>query len=359
MVNKIPRTIFDISKDDVACVADLSHEPEHTASELHYLMMSKKEVKRLHNLDSAEQVSIWRYAEELALKAVNAKGINNIAILLNEGYASGQTVGHLHVHIVGFKDTESYNLEKRLNDLLKKFNKQPLTYIDRLTINCRISELGELIPQYISQYLNEDYGFSLLSEMLFNNPLEPQNFVLQIFSKEYPRSYGLTNLTRVMNGFREEPIDWPSKNKDAVFDFIKTKRDSARALVITPENKICLIKRNKHNQDYWVTPGGGIEPNETPLEAITRELREEIGAQLSESSCQLAFKRESDGGNLYFFICHETEPRTIPEGPEHKTYNPDNRYEVKDLFFQELSGINLLPEDIKDYIVSSLKINQT
>jgi len=218
---KFPRPIFSTSKDGATCASDLSNEDDIKASALHYLVIPKKEVVRLHDLNTQEQVSIWKYMEELAVKATQVRGINNIIISLNDGFLACQGVGHLHIHIVGFEEKESFNLEEKLDTLLQNFNKEPLNYIDRIIIHCRISELGEKIPQAIKNYLNEGSGFSLFSERLFNDPSEPQDFVLQVFSKEHPRIYSITHLIRVMNGLKQEPIDWTGSNKEAVFDLIE------------------------------------------------------------------------------------------------------------------------------------------
>ena len=62
-------------------------------------------------------------------------------------------------------------------------------------------------------------------------------------------------------------------------------RISARALLINPEGQILLLKTNpdvfdpsgKIKSPYWITPGGGVEFNETPAQAIAREVYEECG----------------------------------------------------------------------------------
>lgn len=58
-------------------------------------------------------------------------------------------------------------------------------------------------------------------------------------------------------------------------------RDSVRALVVDPYDAILLVRFFWEGlgmtDGFWATPGGGIEPGETRLEAIQRELREETG----------------------------------------------------------------------------------
>jgi len=62
-------------------------------------------------------------------------------------------------------------------------------------------------------------------------------------------------------------------------------RISARALLINPEGQILLLKTNpdvfdpsgKIKSPYWITPGGSVEFNETPAQAVAREIFEECG----------------------------------------------------------------------------------
>ena len=51
-------------------------------------------------------------------------------------------------------------------------------------------------------------------------------------------------------------------------------RNSARSIIIT-NNKIAMIHSLKY--DYYKFPGGGIENNENPIDAMIRETREESG----------------------------------------------------------------------------------
>ncbi|GAB3669939.1 NUDIX hydrolase [Actinocorallia lasiicapitis] len=53
-------------------------------------------------------------------------------------------------------------------------------------------------------------------------------------------------------------------------------RPSARIL-LTDEHDRLLLFRDKAEGGRWFTPGGGIDPGETVLEAGVRELREETG----------------------------------------------------------------------------------
>ena len=66
-------------------------------------------------------------------------------------------------------------------------------------------------------------------------------------------------------------------------------RLSARLLVLDPSGRILLFRFVHRNgalagQDYWATPGGGVEDGETFEQAAIRELEEETGIRACEIS---------------------------------------------------------------------------
>lgn len=58
-------------------------------------------------------------------------------------------------------------------------------------------------------------------------------------------------------------------------------RESVRALILDEQNHVLLVRfywDGFENPDgFWANPGGGVEPGESRLEAMQRELKEEIG----------------------------------------------------------------------------------
>ncbi len=54
-------------------------------------------------------------------------------------------------------------------------------------------------------------------------------------------------------------------------------RQAVRALLVTPDQHILLVRFEFPDATVWSLPGGGIDPGESHLDALHRELVEEVG----------------------------------------------------------------------------------
>lgn len=62
-------------------------------------------------------------------------------------------------------------------------------------------------------------------------------------------------------------------------------RHSVRALILDEDDRLLLCRfaiPEPAGTVVWAAPGGGIEPGETPLAALRRELLEEVGLAVSD-----------------------------------------------------------------------------
>ncbi len=93
------------------------------------------------------------------------------------------------------------------------------------------------------------------------------------------------------------------------------RRDTARVVLVGPDDRVLLFRHflpAPWGLEGWLTPGGAIDPGETPAQAASRELAEETGHRLPAVATETAVAvdsgqwQASDGTmvsttNWYFF----------------------------------------------------------
>ena len=68
------------------------------------------------------------------------------------------------------------------------------------------------------------------------------------------------------------------------------------------EGNVLLNHRYDHQQaveDVWEIIGGGIEDNEQPIDAIKREIKEELGYKIDEEKDDLKFVEKFDDVHIF------------------------------------------------------------
>ena len=76
------------------------------------------------------------------------------------------------------------------------------------------------------------------------------------------------------------------------------------AAIIEKDGKVLFCRRGAGGncEGLWEFPGGKIEPGETPFEAITREIKEELSAEIepTEIFCEYPFSYPEK--EIYFYF---------------------------------------------------------
>lgn len=96
------------------------------------------------------------------------------------------------------------------------------------------------------------------------------------------------------------------------------------SILLHKDKKILMVQRaEKPLKNYWCLPGGYIDYEETPQEAVIRETKEEVGIKLSEVGRLLgAYRIDSDPRGVNIDIIYEKEIKTkdISLSEEHGKY---------------------------------------
>jgi ADP-ribose pyrophosphatase YjhB (NUDIX family) len=131
-------------------------------------------------------------------------------------------------------------------------------------------------------------------------------------------------------------------------------RHTARAIVIHADS-LLLMERWRPGHHYFSIPGGGIEPGETPEQAVLREIEE-------ETSCRIAITRAlyvlQYTGNLHhIFLCEyiSGEPHLPADSPE-ASQGPDNRFKPLWLPLTELADAPfIIWQPVKERLLHDLE----
>ncbi len=125
---------------------------------------------------------------------------------------------------------------------------------------------------------------------------------------------------------------------------------SVRA-IITRGSEILLIHRVKPGDEYWMLPGGGVEPGEDDHTAVIRECREELGLRVQPMGLVDEVDLPMGGRRLY--ACHITGGTLgTGDGPE---YQPNGGYEGTHepawVPMERVKTLNFYPRDIQQLLL--------
>jgi len=128
-----------------------------------------------------------------------------------------------------------------------------------------------------------------------------------------------------------------------------TPKVDVRAFIVR-DDQVLLIREDA-DAGRWTLPGGWADVNETPAEAVTREVQEESGYQVNPVRLLAVFDREKQGHvpafpyHVYklFFQCEIVggEAKRTNESSESAFFLEDN--------LPELSVSRVLPEQIRGF----------
>ncbi|WP_416986147.1 NUDIX hydrolase [Streptomyces sp. T028] len=134
---------------------------------------------------------------------------------------------------------------------------------------------------------------------------------------------------------------------------------SARAILLDGD-ELVLIKRTKRGREpYWVTVGGGVEADDTNIEAaLHREVYEELGGTVGRSELVYLITDELDDGIgiQHIFAAHLVSmDLTARTGTEFRRPERGSYEVVRVPFTAEAIGeLKLMPPQLAEFITANV-----
>ncbi len=108
--------------------------------------------------------------------------------------------------------------------------------------------------------------------------------------------------------------------------------------------QVLLIHRHNQGREYYVLPGGKIEPGETPATACVREALEETGLSITLGPRVASFINL--GRVEHYFLATSYSGKLELGFPEKDWQTSENRYELEWVPAAQLAGLPLMPPEI-------------
>ncbi len=99
--------------EDEQVVAFLSNRP---VNEGHTLVVPKKHYENIYKIPEEEAAYLFKIAKRVAHAVRDAVSAEGIRLVQNNGWAAGQVIFHIHVHVIPLKPQEGFNHGKAYRD---------------------------------------------------------------------------------------------------------------------------------------------------------------------------------------------------------------------------------------------------
>lgn len=133
--------------------------------------------------------------------------------------------------------------------------------------------------------------------------------------------------------------------------------------VILKDGQVLLLRRYVTGRgEYWVFPGGGVEEGETVEQAMVREVKEEVGLDVTEYRPLFDFFNEFTLNGKYpprqeyFFLVTGFTGAVVLGGEEAERMNDDDQYYPTWVSVDRVTDINLKPEEAKNRLLKFLDV---
>jgi ADP-ribose pyrophosphatase YjhB (NUDIX family) len=124
------------------------------------------------------------------------------------------------------------------------------------------------------------------------------------------------------------------------------------AAIIVEKGRVLLEKHAKDGREYWVLPGGGVDPGETLSCGLQRELLEEIGVETKAGD--LVFACEAIAPDASRHIVQLAFLASITEGTPRVTGYDQRVAEVAWIPVEDVAALEMYPA-IQDHLAATLR----
>ncbi|MBV9577351.1 MAG: NUDIX hydrolase [Chloroflexi bacterium] len=120
--------------------------------------------------------------------------------------------------------------------------------------------------------------------------------------------------------FREDGVTQPD-GQPGSYAYLEVRAPVVSAVPVDDAGNVYLVRQWRYpwGRNSWEIPGGTGEAGETPLDAMQRELAEEVGMRgRTWELLSVGFSSASINGRWHMFLVHGLEPLEVADAGRHQ-----------------------------------------
>lgn len=121
---------------------------------------------------------------------------------------------------------------------------------------------------------------------------------------------------------------------------------------------LLVMKRNKFGDVYYVLVGGGVDPGETPEQALVREVEEEASMRVTKFRKVFIESAWGKYGNQHIYLCEDPggEPTLQPDAVEAiLNKHGGNTYQPMWLDISDINEVKFRSPNLQKHLIKGLK----
>ena len=197
----------DYESSDQLAWGSIFNDPARKACDVHEIIISSSRVEKLDQLDESEEEACWLLAFDRVSKMLRDYAPKGVALMVNDGNDSRQTVNHVHIHVLADESFLSgLLLDEKIEGIRKKFSQHASPeYVSchRIKVSSLDAHILTLARRRIAREVKELSAFSIFSQSPISSgdaTHDARSLIVQGWSKHSPSPYSLTNIIRCMRG---------------------------------------------------------------------------------------------------------------------------------------------------------------
>ena len=137
-------------------------------------------------------------------------------------------------------------------------------------------------------------------------------------------------------------------------------KPSRAAGIVIKDNRLLLMWRRNNAKEYYVFPGGGVEPTETIEEAVIREIKEETSIDVAIKRLLYEHHYINDSSQYYYLCTYISGEPLLGDFNEkaEMTHSSDNIYKPMWVDTDKLHKLTIYPLEIRDWLIEDLQNNK-